>query len=207
MSRWYGIENHDRMIRQALFVCPRCGLDRDGTEYEPRRWICVLGLPIVPLDAGEHVLCCNVCDHRCDLGVLEIPTTEVLAGYLADATRHGVAAIVRAGMSTAGDVEPAVRRVAVDTMLAEGLRYDDGRLDADVAGLDHTGTVAAFDRLADEMTTYGKQAFLHRLAAVAFASGAISERERSTIVDLGIALRMQAMHINDVLTVADLAAA
>ena len=149
MRRWYGIETHDRMIRQTLFVCPRCGLDRDGTEYEPRRWVTVVGMPIVPLEADEHVLSCNVCEHRCDLGVLDIPTTEVLAGYLADATRHGIASIVRAGMSASGHIEPAVRRVAVDTMLAEGFRYDDERLDSDAAGLDHAGTVAV-RRIAEE---------------------------------------------------------
>ena len=207
MSRWYGIETHDRMVRQALFVCPRCGLDRDGTEFEPRRWVTVLGVPVVPLGSDEHVLCCNVCDHRCDLGVLDIPTTEVLAGYLADATRHAVTAVVRAGVSTDGGAHSAVRRAAVDTMLAEGFRYDDDRLDSDVAGLDRTGTVAALERLADEMTPYGKQAFLHRIAAVAHAAGEIGDTERATLIDLGIALRMPAMHINDVITVADLAAA
>ena len=101
MSRWYGIDNRDRMIRQTLFVCPRCGCDRDGTEYEPRRWATLLGLPVVPLNAAEHMITCNVCDHRCDMGVLEIPTTEVLAGYLSDATRHGVVAVVRAGGAAA----------------------------------------------------------------------------------------------------------
>ena len=47
MDRWYGIDVRDRMVRQALFVCPRCGLNRDGTEYEPRRWVTVLGLHAV----------------------------------------------------------------------------------------------------------------------------------------------------------------
>ena len=207
MSRWYGIDNRDRMIRQTLFVCPRCGCDRDGTEYEPRRWATLLGLPVVPLNAAEHMITCNVCDHRCDMGVLEIPTTEVLAGYLSDATRHGVVAVVRAGRGGDGYIAPAVRRLAVDTMLSDGFRYDDERLDRDLSGLDHQGTMDAMRRLATEMTTYGKQAFLHRLAAVAFADGAISEPERHALVDIGIALSMPAMHINDVITVADLAAA
>ena len=35
----------------------------------------------------------------------------------------------------------------------------------------------------------------------------MSESERHTLVDIGIALSMPAMHINDVLTIADLAAA
>ena len=208
MSRWYGIDVRDRMVRQALFVCPRCGLDRDGTEYEPRRWATLLGLPIVPLNAMDHMISCNVCDHRCDMGVLEIPTTEVLAGYLADATRHGVVAVVRAGRDADdGDIAPPVRRLAVDTMLSDGFRYDDQRLDEDLGALDHASTMDAMRLLAKEMTTYGKQAFLHRLAAVAFADGSMSERERHALVDIGIALSMPAMHINDVLTVAHLAAA
>ena len=91
-------------------------------------------------------------------------------------------------------------------MLSDGFRYDDERLDRDLSGLDHQGTMDAMRRLATEMTTYGKQAFLHRLAAVAFADGAISEPERHVLVDIGIALSMPAMHINDVITVADLAA-
>lgn len=207
MSRWYGIDVRDHMIRQALFVCPRCGLDRDGTEFEPRKWVTALGIPLVPVGRLEHVLSCNVCDHRCDLGVLEIPTTEVLAGYLSDATRNGVVAVVRAGATSPETIDPDVRRLAVDTLLADGCRYDDDRLDDDIIGLDHVAVMNSMRRLSKEMTTYGKQAFLHRLAALAFAHGEVCETQRLVLVDIGIALSMPAMHINDVLTVADLAAA
>lgn len=207
MSRWYGIDVRDHMVRQALFVCPRCGLDRDGTEFEPRRWVTALGLPVMPLGRLERVLSCNVCDHRCDLGVLEIPTTEVLAGYLSDATRNGVIAVVRADSPSIDDIDAGVRQHAIDTMLSDGIRYDDERLDADIIGIDHVAVMNSMRRLSKEMTTYGKQAFLHRLASVAFADGSITEPERQILVDIGIALSMPAMHINDVITVADLAAA
>ena len=207
MRRWYGIDIRDHLVRQTLFVCPRCGLDRDGTEVTPRRWATVFGLPVVPLGRLEQIVTCNVCSHRCDMGVLDIPTTETLAGYLNDASRNGVVAVVRAGSDGSGNIDRAVRQFAVDTLLADGCRYDDDRLDADIIGIDHTDVMTSMQRLSEEMTTYGKQAFLHRLAAVALADGNMTEAQRHMLVDIGIALSMPAMHINDVITVADLAAA
>lgn len=204
MSQWYGFEDRDRVVRQALFVCPRCGLDRDGDEVQPRRWFTLVGIPILPLQAGEHLLRCGVCDHRCDLGVLEIPTTEVLASYLADAMRHAVTAVVRAGVGVGGDIHPDVRRAAVAAIRVDGFRYDDDRLDDDLAGLDDVGTALTLGRLATEMTTHGKQAFLHRMSSIATAGEPMTERERQALVDLGISLRMPAQDINDVITVAGL---
>jgi hypothetical protein len=187
-----------------MFVCPRCGLDRDASEIEPQRWISLLGVPVIPIGAEDHLVSCNVCRHRCDLGVLDIPTTEVLAVYVANAIRHGVATIVRAGLGPDGRPDEAIARVAVATVVADGHRYDLGRLTADLVGLDDTETTAALRRLANEMTSHGKQGFLHRLAAIAIVDGNLSEPEREALVAMGVALGMPAHRVNDVITIAEL---
>ena len=204
MSRMWGVEVRSRMVRQTPFVCPRCGLDREGAEVEPQRWFTVLHLPLIPLATMDHVVECETCGHRCDLGVLDIPTTDVLAAYLSDALRHGVATIVRSGAAPSGEVADDVRELAMTTIRANRHDYDLDRLDDDLTGLDDIATAERLGRLVDELTAHGKQIFLHRMAAIALADGPIKASERQALGEMGVALGMSAPHINGVLAVASL---
>jgi hypothetical protein len=199
MGSWYGMVTRDRIVRQVVFVCPRCGLDRDGSEVAPRRWAMLLGMPLVPLGRSEHVISCRVCRHRCDLGVLEIPTMQVLTRLLADATRHAVVTVIRAGEAPGAPPAVEARRRGVETMLANGFDYDDARLDADLTGLDDTDTAEALARLSQEMTSSGKQGFLHRLLAVASADDPITVPQHAALVKIGVVLGMPAEQINELL--------
>ncbi len=201
MNRIWAIEVRNRTIRNAAFVCPRCGLDRGGAVIEPQRWFTVMELPIVPLATLEQVVRCDECDYRCDLGVLDIPTSEVLAMYLDEALRHSVATIVRA----AGGVPSATMQdAAIQTVVANGLGYDADTFRADLVGLDDIDTADRLGRLANELTPHGKQGFLHRMAAVAQVDGSMTVRQLRALVDMGVALRMPAPHINGVVAVATL---
>lgn len=201
MNHIWTIEVRDRMVRRAPFVCPRCGLDREGAEVEPQRWFTVLHVPIIPLATLDHVVRCDVCEHRTDIGVLEIPTTDLLAAYLDDALRHSVATVVRAGASpTAATLDAAVAVVEAD-----GHDYDLAQLEADLVGLDDTGTRERLSRLRHELTAHGKQSLLHRMAALAQVDGRLAVDQRRALVDIGVALGMPAPHINGVITVATLA--
>ena len=201
MKPIWSIEVRHRTIQETPFVCPRCGLDRDGSVVEPQRWFTVLHLPLVPLATLEHVVACATCGHQAGLGVLEIPTGDVLAAYLDDAIRHAVATTLR----TAEAVSDRHREAAVAIVTADGRAYDTTQLAADLVGLDDIDTADRLRRLAPELTAHGKQAFLHRMAALARSDGPMSEAQQRALVDMGVALQMSAPHINGVIAVATLA--
>lgn len=67
------------ITRPVSFVCPLCGDDRDGHHVEH--------------PDGAAWVECDECSYRCDPGVLDIPTAAVLAGWHAQALRHGQTAL------------------------------------------------------------------------------------------------------------------
>lgn len=199
MNAIWAIEVRSRSVGRARFVCPRCGVDRDGAELQPQRWCTVLGVPMLPLAMLERVIECDQCGYQCDLGVLEIPTSDVLSAYLSDAVRHSVATIVRAG----GIPSAETRAAAVAAVRGEGQEYDDERFDQDLVGLDDIDTTDRLRRLDPELTAHGKQGFLHRMAALAQIDGQLLPAQRRALVEMGVALGMSAPHINGIVAVVD----
>jgi len=57
-------------------------------------------------------------------------------------------------------------------------------------------------RIGCELTAYGKQGFLRRVATVVSTSEPTTQQQRDTLVEIGCDLRMAAPHINGVLAVA-----
>ena len=206
MRRMWGVRVRRRVIAQASFVCPRCGVDRMGSEVEPQRWFMIGRAPIIPLATLPREVVCGTCDHRCDPGVLEIPTADQLTEYLTLAMRSSIAFVVRSGRTSALDfsIGEPVGRAAVAVMTAGGHEYDVTQLRHDVAHIDDDQTRANLRRLSAELTPHGKQCYLNRMAAIALADGEMSARERMALIDLGVALGMSAPHINGVLAVAAL---
>ena len=206
MRRLWGVEVRPRAVRQTEYVCPRCGLDRSGSEVEPQRWFTLAGLPVIPLATMENEIVCDTCGHRSDLGVLEIPTTDQLTSYLETAVRCSIAFVVRSGRTNAFDfnIDASVVSFAIAVMAADGHAYDEKQLRDDVARFDDDDARASLRRLAAELTQQGKQGFLHRMAAVALADGSINAREHRALAEIGGALGMSAPHINGILAVASL---
>ena len=195
----FSIGVRHRTVGPVEFVCPRCGLDRLGAELIPGRWARVFGLPIIPLGEHNPVIVCDDCGHESDVGVLDVPTTEQLAGLLDRAT---VAALVTAIRSS----DPA-RTNEVMAGAEHALRdigYEPGQVDLDTEVADLTPPEARLHvrRLGRELTTHGKQGFLHRAAAVAMAGGTLDPAARDALVSMGCDLGMAAPHINGVLAVA-----
>ncbi len=189
-----------RTVRPVEFVCPRCGLDRTGSELVPGRWARVFGVSVLPLGEHEPVIQCDDCGHESDLGVLDVPTTQQLVGILEHAT---VAALVTAVRTS------DLRRI--DNVLASAHRalldvgYEPGQIDLDeaVATLSEVEARDRLRRLGSELTTHGKQGFLHRVAAVAMAGTSLEPAARDALVRMGCDLGMAAPHINGVLAVAN----
>jgi hypothetical protein len=199
MKRWWGTQVRSTALREAEFVCPRCGVDRDGSVVELQRWFFLGGLPVVPLATLPEMVECGTCGHRSDLGVLDVPTSDLLAEFLYDATRHSVISMVRASEA---EQNPTVRHLALATMRAAGHAYDEVLLDHDLQHLTDDATTDRLRRLVEEMTPHGKQSFLHRMAMVAMADGVMTTREQHVLVNIGVALGMATPHINGVLAVA-----
>lgn len=195
----FSIGVRHRTVRPVEFVCPRCGLDRTGTELTPGRWVRVFGAPILPLGEHSPVVACDDCGHESDLGVLEVPTTDQLAGLLDRAT---VAAMVSAIRSSEVSRTPDVIAHAEAALGDAGYEPDQVDLDAEVADLTIPEIRLHLRRLGRELTSHGKQGFLHRAAAVAMAGGALDPAARDALVSMGHDLGMAAPHINGVLAVA-----
>ncbi len=191
-----GIEIRTSPIRRVEFVCPQCGIDRDGAIVDQQRWFVALRVPLVPLAKLDPVVECQACGHRCGIGALTVPTAAALSEMLNRAMRHSIATIVRHG-----DASPpaGAERFAVAIMRDAGFAYDRFALDADLAELTDAGTTPHMRPLADELTAHGKQGLLHRLHTLAMIGEGPTAAQRNALTRIGIALGMAAPHINGVL--------
>lgn len=196
-----GIVIRTKPLRPVEFVCPQCGVDRTGNVVDQRRWMSVLGIPLVPLAVLDPMVECSACAHRSGIGVLTVPTSSTLGDLLAQALRHAIASVLRAGDSAAAPTAEVERR-AVAIMRNAGFDYDRFDLDRDLAHLHDAGTTPMMLPLADELTAHGKQGLLHRLYGLAAAAGEPNRAQRDVLVRIGVALGMAAPHINGVLAVA-----
>lgn len=189
-----------RTVRPVEFVCPRCGLDRTGAELVPGRWARVFSLPVLPLGEHEPVVECDDCGHASDLGALDVPTTEQLADILELATIAALVTAVRTSDSTTtDDVLVSAKRALVD------VGYQPGQIDLDdeVSNLGAAEAHLRVRRLGCELTTHGKQGFLHRIAAVTKTDASLAPTTREALVAMGRDLGMAMPHINGVLAVAN----
>lgn len=195
-----GIVVRTKPVRSVAFVCPQCGVDRDGAVVDQRRWFVLLGVPIVPLAVLDPMVLCGACGHRCGVGVLSVPTSEALGEMLAAGLRHAIASVLRAG--DVDQLTAEVERHAVGIMRNAGFLYDRFSLEHDIAELSDAGTAPTMRPLADELTPHGKQSLIHRLYGLAASAGEPTRAQRELIVRIGVALGMAAPHINGVLAVA-----
>jgi hypothetical protein len=191
-----GIVIRTSPIRRVEFVCPQCGIDRDGAIVDQQRWFVVAGVPLVPLAKLDPVVLCRACGHRSGIGVLTVPTAAALGDMLCRAMRYSIATVVRHG---GGTPSPEAERFAVDMMHKSGFPYDRTALENDLHQLADRGTAPHMRPLADELTAHGKQGLLQRLHALASLTGGPTPAQRAGLVRIGVALGMAAPHINGVL--------
>ena len=197
----FSINVRHRTVRSVELVCPRCGLDRTGAEMVPARWACLFGVPIVPLGEHDPVVSCDECGHASDVGVLEVPTTAQLATLLREATVGALVLAVRA----AEPADRAAARAAASVALGDaGFSSELGAFDEALGSLAESEARLRLRRVGHELTAFGKQGFLHRIATVGSASATTSMRD--ALVQIGCDLRMAAPNINGVLAIADIAA-
>lgn len=199
----FSIDVWNRATRSVEFVCPRCGLDRNGTVVVPGRWGCAFGKRVMPLGEHECMVMCDECGHTSDLGVLDIPTTSQLSALLRDAT---IAALVLAVRSVDTNDAVAAREVAGTALREAGFAAENAAFDTAIRDLTVDEAQRKLRLVSPELTAHGKQGFLHRVTAVVSITEPITPAQRDTLVSIGCGLGMAAPHINGILAVAAIAA-
>lgn len=197
-----GITIRSTPQRPVTFVCPHCGVDRDGAVVARRRWVVVGTLAVLPLQRLAPMVACAACGQHAGIAVLNVPTSSALEAMLHAALRYAIVSVVRAGRGL-GPGNDEVERSAVTVMRNAGFLYDRFDLDDDLRTLNESGTTPHLRPLADELTLHGKQSLLHRLHTLATIDGPMRPAQRDVLLRVGVALGMSAPHINGVLAVGD----
>lgn len=199
----FSIQMRHRIVRTVELVCPRCGLERTGSVVTPMRWACVGRWAVLPLGELDQCVRCDDCGRTSDMGTLDIPTSAQLTVILEDAWIAALVLVLQAGDDRAEAGIPAAERALADAGFGEtasGLR------DA-IEALTPAEAHRRLRRLATEMTPFGKQGFLHRIAAVACEHASLDPDRRDALAGIGHSLGMAVPHVNGVLATADIAAA
>jgi len=182
--------------------CYRCGGDRRYQRCRGRRWMHVLGIPVLPLDRiAEHVQC-RSCRTRYRPGVLALPTAEAMQEALPVASLAAVTTMLRAGSAES----QVARRCAIHIVQTAGLSgYDEIALAADLAaadgqGLDISGPLST---LAAHLTPPAPEWFLSDVIRVGLADGPLSGSERSAARLVAAHLGLSAAQAQDVIVRAE----
>lgn len=147
----------------------------------------------------DRAIRCDDCGYMSDIGVLDVPTTDQLSRVLQQAT---AAALVVAIRSTSGEHTPDVVARAIDALEAAGFDHDAKSLAHDVVSLPLDAAIERVRRLRRELTSHGKQGFLHRIISVVMSDESITPAQRNALVAIGSALDMAPPHVNGILAVA-----
>ena len=90
------------------FFCPECGGDRNYRRQGGRRWLRLLGLPVLPLGDAGTTLQCTSCRARYGMDALERPTSGNLLLMLRTAQYTIALSVLAAGGTARSAREAAV---------------------------------------------------------------------------------------------------
>ncbi|UGY91359.1 TerB family tellurite resistance protein [Streptomyces gobiensis] len=192
-----GIRTAWNTVDDGEFFCPACGGDRNYERRTGRRWVAVLGLPVLPRGAADPVLECASCHGRFGMDALDHPTTTLLAAMLRDAVHSVALSVLAAG----GSASPATRAAAVDTIRAAGFpECSEEQLLTLLAALSVDSTVLevtleielheALAPLAPHLAPSGRESLLLQGARIALADGPYQPAEQAVLAALGSALQL-----------------
>ena len=192
-----------RTVGRGIVLCERCGGDRPYRRRSGRRWLCLLGLPVVPAEpTGEHLRCtvCRTC-YRVEL--LAVPTIPQMRAALADGTRAAAVAVLQSG----GAAGPAVRRRAVELISAAGKPgYGERELAGDLAGATVSDLGQLLGDLAVQLDPCAREWFVARLAGLGLAAGPLTGGQIAVIGQIARHLGMSPARVPDIIAAAERAA-
>ncbi|MFF4651954.1 TerB family tellurite resistance protein [Streptomyces sp. NPDC001380] len=97
MTRLWGVRPAWRTEVLGEFFCSGCGGDRNYRRQRGRRWLRLLGAPVLPLGPAGTSVQCTACRARCAPSALERPTCTRLSAMLRDAQYTVALAVLAAG--------------------------------------------------------------------------------------------------------------
>lgn len=214
MAQVAGVRARWRTEALGEFFCPGCGGDRNYRRQGGRRWLRLLGLPVLPLGDAGISLQCTACRARYGLEALEHPTSGNLLAMLRTAQYTVALAVLAAGGTarTSRDAAVAVIHEAgypeldEPQVLAALAAITDG--DEELGELYGCGSGlavelhTALEPLAPHLAGPGRERLLTQAAWIALADGPYRPAEREALRATGRCLQLDAAQIDATLEAA-----
>lgn len=198
MTGMWGVRPRWRTDVLGDFFCPGCGGDRNYRRQHGRRWLRLLGTPVLPLGPVVGSVQCTSCDGRFGVESLEQPTCVRLGGMLRDAQYTIALAMLAAG----GTARRAAREAACTAVREAGFEdCGEAQVLAALAALSGLGGElydahgmagglavelhAVLEPLAPHLAHQGRERLLLQGAAIALADGRYRPQERDALAAVG----------------------
>ncbi|MFD9127160.1 TerB family tellurite resistance protein [Kitasatospora sp. NPDC059571] len=220
MTGLWGVRPRWRTDVLGDFFCPGCGGDRNYRRQHGRRWLRLIGTPVLPLGPVIGSIQCTSCHGRYGVETLDQLTSVRLAAMLRDAQYTVALAVLAAGGagSRAGrDAACAVIREAgfedcseaqVLAALAALTGHSGGEpqeVDGSAEGAGSGLAIelhAALEPLAPHLAQAGRERLVLQGAWIALADGRYLPQERSALAAVGRCLRLGGTHVDALLEAA-----
>lgn len=216
MTGLWGVRPRWRTDVLGEFFCPGCGGDRNYRRQHGRRWLRLLGTPVLPLGGVVRSVQCTSCRGRYGVDALDQLTSVRLGAMLRDA-QYTIALAALAAGGTAG----RSGREAACTVIREAGFDDCGEaqvlaalaalsghgggepIDVDVEGGGLAVELhAALEPLAPHLALQGRERLLTLGAVVALADGRYLPQERAALAVVGRCLRLTEQQVDRLLEAA-----
>lgn len=187
---------------QGSCHCERCGGDRVYRQLTGRRWLTVLLVPVMPLGKAPDHLQCTICGTRYRLDLLGLPTVAQMQSALPAGTRAAAVAMLRAGDPRSA----SARQWAVEVIRGAGQTgYDDAALEAELARAPRSAQELSglLNALATQLVDQARWWFLADVVRIGLAGGPLTQRQRTTALQIGAQLGMGPERARDVITMTE----
>ncbi|MFD7640947.1 TerB family tellurite resistance protein [Kitasatospora sp. NPDC059795] len=216
MTGLWGVRPRWRTDVLGEFFCPGCGGDRNYRRQHGRRWLRLLGTPVLPLGGVVRSVQCTSCRGRHGTDALEQLTSVRLGAMLRDAQYTiALAALAAGGTGSRSGREAAcavIKEAGFDdcgeaqvlASLAALSGHGGGEpLDVDVAGGGLAVELhAALEPLAPHLLVQGRERLLTLGAMVALADGRYLPQERAALGVVGRCLDLTGEQVDRLLEAA-----
>ncbi|MGW4892082.1 TerB family tellurite resistance protein [Kitasatospora sp. NPDC004240] len=208
MTGLWGVRPRWRTDVLGDFFCPGCGGDRNYRRQHGRRWLRILGTPVLPLGPVLGCVQCTFCHGRYGVESLEQPTCVRLTGLLRDAqytvalamlaaggtghrnAREAACGVVReAGFDDCGEAQVLAALAALSGLGGElydahELGAPPGRRLGEAGGL-AVELHAALEPLAPHLARQGRERLVLLGAQIALSDGRYLPQEREALAAVG----------------------
>ncbi len=213
MTGLWGVRPRWRTDVLGDFFCPGCGGDRNYRRQHGRRWLRLVGTPILPVGPVIGSVQCTSCHGRYGVETLEQLTSVRLASMLRDAqytvaltllaaggtggraAREAACAVVReAGFEDSGEAQVLAALAALSGV--------DGDVPVDLDGAGSGLTIelhAALEPLAPHLAQQGRERLLLQGARIALADGRYLPQERAALAAVGRCLKLADLRVGELL--------